>query len=481
MWDTKEIGTVEDVRESIVVVSGLASCMSGQIIDFKDGAKGMIIGFNENESSVLIFTDKERVEPKDKVVSKLQNFMVPVGQNFLGRIINALGEPLDKKGAIEEENFYPVFKEAAAILDREIIEELLETGIKIIDSVIPIGKGQRELIIGNRITGKTSLTTDVILNQKGKDVICVYCCIGKSLFDVGRTIQLLEESGALNYTIVLLAGAQASVGEQYLAPYTAASVGEYFMRQGKDVLVVFDDLTNHARTYREISLLLERYPGRDAYPGDIFYIHSQLMEKAGKLKAKLGAGSMTFLPIVETLEGDVTGYIPSNLISMTDGQIYLNSALFNEGFRPAVDLKLSVSRIGNKVQSPIMRELTAKLRLEYIQYLELRRLTKIKAGMSEEIENKLKRGEAIEHLFIQDKNKPVSLAGQIILLYALKRGLLDDLNKMVLGKVKNEIFDFTLKYNPDLIKKITQKTYLDENIEKGLVDITEQFFLKEKI
>ncbi|MEA3305991.1 MAG: F0F1 ATP synthase subunit alpha, partial [Candidatus Omnitrophota bacterium] len=312
-----------------------------------------------------------------------------------------------------------------------------------------------------------------------KDVICVYCCIGKSFSDLLKIIQLLRQSGAHEYTIVVSAIASASTGEQYLAPYTAAALGEYFMDNGRDALVVFDDLTKHAWAYREISLLMDRPPGREAYPGDIYYIHSQLLERAGKLNSELGGGSMTFLPIVETLEGDVTGYIPSNLISMTDGQIYLNSALFSEGFKPAVDLELSVSRIGNKVQSPAMRDLSEMLRLEYIQYKGLKRVTEIRTGISGETEAKLKRGAAIAGLFIQDRNSPVSTEEQIIFLYALAEGMLDDLPKLKLDKFKAEIFSFIFQSNPDLIKEIAQKKELNDSVKNGLNRALGEFFIIE--
>ena len=322
------------------------------------------------------------------------------------------------------------------------------------------------MVIGDRITGKTTLCVDVILNQRKKNVICIYCCIGKDYSSLKKVVSILKEKKALDYTVVISAIASASSGQQYLAPYTAATLGEYFMYSGKDVLVVFDDLTKHAWAYRELSLLLERPPGREAYPGDIFYIHSQLMERAGKLRKELGGGSMTFLPIVETIQGDISGFIPTNLISMTDGQIYLNTALFSEGFKPAVDLGLSVSRIGNKVQFPLMRELTQKLRLEYIQYGELLKASKLKSGSSEEIRRRLNHGEKLRQIFIQDKNQPSPFPEQVFLFYTFKTGALDSLSFQECENFKKHIFDFAKENFPELIEKLQKQDVMTEELKE---------------
>ncbi len=476
MLDIKELGAVKDIKKSVITVNGLANCMTGQVVNFESGAKGIIMGFDEKESSVLVFGGNETVRPKDPVMARMQELTIPAGKNFLGRIINPLGEPLDRKGPIKYSDLRPVLNKAAGVLDREPISEALETGVKIIDAVIPIGKGQRELIIGDRVTGKTTLAADSILNQKGKDVICVYCCIGKSYSHFSKIIQLFQRSGAFEYTIVVSAAAFSSSGEQYLAPYAAAALGEYFMYNGQDVLVIFDDLSKHAWIYREISLLMDSPPGRDAYPGDIFYLHSRLMERAAKLSSEFGGGSMTFLPIAETSEGDITGYIPSNLISMTDGQIYLSTALFKEGFRPAVDLELSVSRIGHKVQPPALRDLSETLRLEYIQYKRLAQMSKIKTDLSKEIEIRLKKGEVLTKLLTQDREAPVAVEEQIILLYALRRGLLDDLPEPKFDLFKERIFAFICQNNPDLVKAIARKKELSDMIKNGLDRAFEEFF-----
>lgn len=365
--------------------------------------------------------------------------------------------------------YYPVFREAPGVLQRVPITKVFETGNLVIDTVIPIGKGQRELIIGDRMTGKTSICIDAILNQKDKGVICIYCYIGRSYSSLKKIIETFKKKGILDYTIVVSATASSSGGEQYLAPYTACALGEYFMYAGRDVFVVFDDLTKHAWAYRQLSLLLERAPGRDAYPGDIFYLHSQLMERAGKLNHENGDGSMTFFPIVDTLQGDITGYLPSNLVSMTDGQIYLSSALFNSGIKPAIDLGLSVSRIGNKAQCPAMKELSAMLRFEYLQYNELLKVTRFKTNISEDVIQQLKHGEIMTELFIQDKNNPVSLAEELMFLYALRRKVLDTLSRDEIGSFKSGILKFVKEKSPALIKELLDNKKIDVRME-GLLD-----------
>jgi len=471
----KEYGFVKQVHKSIAKIGGLANCMNGQLVYFGDlQTKGIIAGFDENDILVLMLKTAENIKPNDKVYTKLETFGVPVGENFLGRIVNALCEPCDLKKEIQPADYFPIFQQAPGVLERVPIKEVLETGIKMIDMMIPLGKGQRELIIGDRMTGKTTIVLDTIINQKGKGIICIYCCIGKSQSTLAKAIRLLQKTHALDYTIVVAADASAPLGQQYLAPYVACSLGEYFMYKGMDVLVGFDDMTKHAWVYRQLSLLLERSPGRDAYPGDIFYLHSQLIERAGKLSPERGSGSMTFLPIVETLQGDVTGYVPSNLISMTDGQIYLSSTLFSEGFKPAIDLGLSVSRIGNKVQWPAIRELSGMLRLEYLKFKELERLTKIKSGISEEIEEKLKEKDILVELLKQESNRPVSLQEQVVLLYALRQGFLKKCNIQQVREFKNRIRDFINQKDSQLLNKILAEKSLNQemisNIEKILLD-----------
>jgi F-type H+-transporting ATPase subunit alpha len=474
--------------------------MNGQLLDITASAKGMIMGFIEDEALILLLGRTEEVKVGDRAYSSMESFKIPVGEGFLGRVVNALAEPLDGKGPVavsgsasqpvsgfnpptgqpaNPQTHYPLFRDAPSVLERVPITEVFETGLLIIDATIPIGKGQRELIIGDRMIGKSTICIDAIINQKDKGVICIYCCIGRAYASLAKIVETFKVNGALDYTIIVSATASSPVGEQYLAPYTACALGEYFMDNGKDVFVVFDDLSKHAWAYRQISLLLERSPGRDAYPGDVFYLHSQLMERAGKLSPERGSGSMTFFPIVDTLQGDITGFIPSNLVSMTDGQIYLNSALFSAGFKPAIDLGLSVSRIGNKVQCPAMKELSAMLRLEYIQYNDLVRVTRFKAGISEEVSRALKHGEIVTQLFLQDRNKPYSLEEELILLYALRQNILEVLSKEAIERFKKNILNFAKANFSQVLGELQGKKTLTPEIKKGLNECLIAFFKKE--
>lgn len=472
----REIGEIKEIKKSIVKIEGLSDCMIGQIVNFPDGTKGFVMGYNKEEVLTLLLGASEKIKAGNKVYSEREPFKLRVGDGFLGRIVNPLCEPLDGKGRIKEDAFFDIFREAPSVLDRVPVEDMFETGIRIIDSSIPIGKGQRQLIIGDRMTGKTSIALEAILNQKGKNVICIYCCIGRDYASMAKVLNIFKENNALDYIVVVAALASFPIGEQYLAPYSATTLGEYFMYSGQDVFIVFDDLTKHAWAYREISLLLERPPGREAYPGDIFYLHAQLMERAAKLSPEAGGGSMTFFPIADTLQGDVAGFIPTNLISMTDGQIYLNSTLFSEGFKPAVDLGLSVSRIGNRVQSKIMREFTRNIELEYIQYRELLRATKLRAGVSEEVQNRLRHGEKIERIFSQEKNRPSAIPEQLILFYALGQGVLDVLSDDKIEHFKKSIFHFTQSNFPDLPKKLDEGKELTDSDKKKLNDCIVRFF-----
>ncbi len=482
----REIGQIKEIKKSVAKVSGLNSCMNGELLDITANAKGMVMGFAEEEAMVLLLGKTQEIKVGDNVYSRMETFRIPVGESYLGRVVNALAQPLDGKGGILDGGFspteyYPVFRDAPGVLDRIPLTEVFQTGIMSIDAVIPVGKGQRELIVGDRMTGKTSICIDAIFNQKGKDVVCIYCCVGRSLASLENIIEALKERKALEYTIVVSAPALSSVGEQYMAPYTACTLGEYFMYNGQDVFVVFDDLTKHAWAYRQISLLLERSPGRDAYPGDIFYLHSQLMERAGKLNPEFKSGSMTFFPIVDTPQGDITGYIPSNLVSMTDGQIYLNSALFSSGIKPAIDLGLSVSRIGNKVQCPAMKELSGMLRLEYVQYLDLIKLTRFKTKLAEEASLRLKHGEVMTQLFIQDRFSLRSPEEEIILLYALKRYILDVLTAAGINYFKDNILEFARRNYPAMVEALTGSQGLTPEIKSYLDECFGDFFRDKEV
>lgn len=476
-FEVHEIGVIKSVRECIVTVKGLPSCINGQIVEFKQGGRGMVMGFNEDEVHILVLKVAGSIRTGDEIFSRGEFLNLPVGEAFLGRIVNSLCEPVDDRGPIEAQDFYPLFSEAPSVMDRVPVKETLETGTLLLDAVIPIAKGQRQLLIGDRLTGKSTVAIDAIINQKGKDIICIYSCIGKTYSSLIKTLNLFREKEVMPYTIVVNGTASCSMGEQYLTPYTATMLGEYFMKKGKDVLLIHDDLTKHAWVYRQISLLLERPPGREAYPGDIFYTHSQLMERAGYLKPDLGGGSMTFLPIVEILQGDVTGYVSSNLISMTDGQIYFNTALFNKGIKPAIDFGLSVSRIGNKAQWPAMKALSERLRLEYIQYQELLQMTQLRTtGLSKEAEEKMKRGQAITQLLIQDKNKPIAMEGEIIYLFALSLGVLDNLSVSDIQKFKDEFLNRIQEWHPGIYEEIRSEQVLNDSSIEKLYDALGKYF-----
>lgn len=466
--DIREVGIVKEVKYGIVKIDGLPSCVYGQLVQFPRGVKGMVIGFNPSEVNAIVLGQESKVSVGDVVGSLAELVNIPVGDGFLGRIVNSLGEPLDNKGDIVPSDFFPVFREAPGVMDREPITEPLLTGTKIIDLIIPIGKGQRELIIGDRQTGKSTICIDAIINQHDKNVVCIYCWVGGPQAALKKILHSLREKDALKYTIVITASADASAAEQYLVPYAAATLGEYFMYNGRDVLVIFDDLLKHAWIYRQMSLLLERSPGREAYPGDIFYLHSQLLERAGRFKEEKGGGTMTFLPITETLQGDITGYIQTNLISITDGQIYISTSLFREGFKPSIDLGLSVSRIGSKVQYPAIKELGRGLRLEYAQYREMLRLTKLRTRLSTEALEKMQRGETLKELLLQANNKPICLEEEIALFYAFKRRVLEVLPSATLKRFIQNFYSYLTDEAPDLVNRITEQKDLTDDIREDL-------------
>ncbi len=467
----KEFGTVAEIRQDVVSVSGLSNCMNGQLVLIEDKAKGVIVGFDPDYVLVLIVKAIGKIKPGDKVTTTLDAFKVPVGMSFLGRRVNALAEPIDGHGGIKEDDLYPIFNTAPTVLQREPLNQVLETGTKSIDMTLPIGKGQRMLILGDRMTGKTSVCVDAIINQRGKNVICIYCGIGKAEAALDRVSEAFNAEDVWDYGIMVTAGAADSMGQQYLVPYVATSIGEYFMyKKGMDVLVVFDDFTKHAWAYRQISLLLERAPGRDAYPGDIFYIHSQLVERAGKMKPELGGGTMTHLPIVETQQGDFAGYIPSNIISMTDGQVFLNTALFGEGFKPAVDMGLSVSRIGSKVQWPAMKKPTSMLKIDYVRFRELEKLTRIKAGSSSDLDARLEKGKVLEEVLKQDERKPWPMEDQVLLLFALQNGLFTGVAPREVRPLTARFVEHLRLRRADLVEALVNGKTMTEMLAKGLLD-----------
>jgi F-type H+-transporting ATPase subunit alpha len=481
--DIKEVGKIEELRQGIVKISGLPNCAYGAVIEFDNarlpdgqGLKGMIIEFNAQFAFGVVFGDERKIRVGDVVFSKGELLNVPVGDHFIGRVVDPLGNPIDAKGKIEQAAFYPVFRQAAGVMEREPISEPLHTGIKIIDMLIPLGKGQRELIVGDRQIGKTSIGLDTIINQKGKDVICIYCWIGGSSTAFNKIMQTLNQQGCMDYVLAVCASASSSASEQYICPYTAAALGEYFMYKGKDVLIIFDDLTKHSWVYRQMSLLLERAPGREAYPGDIFFLHSQLMERAGRLKKEFGGGTMTFFPLAETLQGDITGYICSNIVSMTDGQIYLNSGLFQEGFKPAIDLELSVSRIGSKVQCSAIRKLSQGLRYEYVHYRSLLRLTRLRTKLSPEAAQQLQRGHALYELLIQENNLPLSQAEEIAIFYAFNQKILEAISIDQVRLFKNNFFSYLSKHHGDLVNQLNDEGELTEEVKSLLDKSIREFF-----
>lgn len=479
--EVKEVGYVKDLAPGIAKLSGMPSCVYGQLVQFSRGVKGIVMGFNPHEVLVIILGDESTISLGDTVTSLSELLTVPVGDGFVGRIVNSMVQAIDGKDQPDASDYYPVFREAPGVMEREPITEPLPTGVAMIDLGIPVGKGQRELIIGDRQTGKTSVALDAIINQKGQGVTCIYCWIGGPEAALRKIIYNLRDCGALEHTIIVASPAGTSAAEQYLAPYTAAAVGEYFMNNGKDVLVVFDDLTKHAWIYRQMSLLLERSPGREAYPGDIFYLHSQLLERAGRLKGERGGGTMSFLPIVETLQGDITGYIQTNIISITDGQIYINSAYFREGFKPAIDLGLSVSRIGSRVQFPAIKDVGKGLRLEYSQYREMLRLTKLRTRLSAEAEKMMRRGRALQQLLLQPNNAPYSVEKEVALFYAFACKILENVSAEALTKFIAEFFDYLLDEDSALVGLIKDKKELTPEVRSGLEARYADFFKNLKI
>ena len=411
-----ETGTVLTVGDGISRVSGLVNCVSGELLEFENGTYGMAQNLEETSVSTVLFGDDVGISEGQTVKRTGRVVSVPVGDAMIGRVVNAIGQPIDGAVPIESSEFRPVESPAPGILDRQPVKEPLQTGIKAIDSMIPIGRGQRELIIGDRQTGKTAIAIDTILNQKGKDMICIYVAIGQKASSVAQIAELLRRHDAMSYSIIVCAGAGESASMQYIAPYAGAAIGEYFMNKGKDVLIVYDDLSKHAIAYRALSLLLGRSPGREAYPGDVFYLHSRLLERAARLSDERGGGSMTALPIVETQAGDVSAYIPTNIISITDGQIFLESSLFFSGHRPAVNVGLSVSRVGGAAQTKAMKKAVGTLRLDLAQYREMEVFTQFSSDLDEETKSQLAYGQSLMYILRQGRSAPLSQAQQIVTL-----------------------------------------------------------------
>ena len=468
---TSETGVVILVGDGIAKASGLEQCMAGELVEFSTGTFGMALNLEEDTVSIVILGSDDGIKEGDTVKRTGRVVSVPVGQAFIGRVVNALGEPIDGKGVIDAAEYRPVEAPAPGIIHREPVNVPLQTGIKAIDAMIPIGRGQRELIIGDRQTGKTTIATDTILNQKGKDVICIYVAIGQKRSTVAQIVENLTAGGAMDYTIVVSATASELAPMQYIAPYAGCAMGEHFMYQGKDVLVIYDDLSKHAVAYRAISLLIRRPPGREAYPGDVFYLHSRLLERAAHLSKDLGGGSLTALPIIETQAGDVSAYIPTNVISITDGQIFLESELFNAGIMPAVNPGISVSRVGGAAQIKAMKKVAGPLKLLYSQYRELQSFSQFGSDLDADTKARLAQGERIVEVLKQKNNAPMEAAHQVCILYAVINGFLKDVPVGKVSEFQTRLAEALELKGDKVLTAIRQTGKLTEEAENSLQEI----------
>lgn len=474
----REIGTVESVADGVAAVTGLHGVKYGEILAFDGGEKGLALDLNENGAGCILFDD-ENSYAGEKVYKTGKTAGVGVSDEIIGRVINALGEPIDGKGSFAIERYMPVESPAPAIIDRSPVNEPLKTGILTVDAMFPIGKGQRELIVGDRQTGKTSLAIDAILNQKGKNVICVYCAVGQKASTVKRLVKTLEENGALEYTVVVFSSAAESAPMQYIAPFSACAVSEYFMHEGKDVLVVYDDLSKHAVAYRTLSLLLGRSPGREAYPGDIFYLHSRLLERSAKLSEEKGGGSITALPIVETLGGDVSAYIPTNVISITDGQLFLESELFLSGQRPAVNVGLSVSRVGGSAQTKAMKKAVGSLRLELAQYREMKTFAQFSGDLDESVKNQFEFGKALTEILVQPLEKPYSEWQEVVILVVSLAKITVGLKSGTIRGFFNEFLPYFAEKYSGVVSDIESGKILSDD-DAAVIKSGAERFIKEK-
>ena len=480
-----ETGTVTMVGDGIARAAGLDNCMAGELVQFESGTYGMAQNLEENSVSIVLLGDDEGIKEGSTIKRTGKVVSVPVGEGMIGRVVNALGQPIDGKGPIEAADYRAIESPAPGILDRQPVKQPLQTGIKAIDSMIPIGRGQRELIIGDRQTGKTVIATDTIINQKGKDVLCIYVAIGQKRSTVATLVENLEKNGAMAYTTVVCATASELSPLQYIAPYAGCAMGEYFMNKGRPVLIIYDELSKHAVAYRALSLLIRRPPGREAYPGDVFYLHSRLLERAAKLSDAKGGGSLTALPIIETQAGDVSAYIPTNVISITDGQIFLETELFHAGIRPAVNPGISVSRVGGNAQIKAMKKVAGTLKLIYSQYRELQGFAQFGSDLDADTKARLAQGERIVEVLKQDRNSPVAVEKQVAILYATIHGYLKEVAVSDIAEYEQRLYDYldenvtaagvmeTIRTTGDL------KPETEEQLKQVLADFTAQF-LKEK-
>ena len=479
--DVYEVGTVLQVGDGIARVYGLKKVMAGELVEFPHEIMGMVLNLEEDNVGVILLGEDILIKEGDLVKRTKRVVEVPVGDALVGRVVNPLGQPLDGKGKIDTKHFSLLERKATGVVTRQPVKEPLATGLKAIDSMIPIGRGQRELIIGDRQTGKTAIAIDTIINQTGKDVICVYVAIGQKASTVAKVIKTLEEHGAMEHTIVVAASASEPAPLQYIAPYAGAAMGEYFRDNGRHALVVYDDLTKHAWAYREVSLLLRRPPGREAYPGDVFYLHSRLLERAAKLSDELGGGSLTALPIIETQAGDVSAYIPTNVISITDGQIFLESGLFYSGVRPAINVGISVSRVGGNAQIKAMKQVAGSLRLDLAQYREMEAFAKFGSDLDEATQHQLRRGERLVEILKQGQYSPIPFEKQIAIIYAATNGYLDKLPVGVLLRFEAEFIEYLEMRYSNILSEIAEKKVLSDEIKESLNKALDQFLSTFKV
>ncbi|WP_353663052.1 F0F1 ATP synthase subunit alpha [Hydrogenimonas sp. SS33] len=473
--DIDETGKVVSVADGIAQVFGLNNVMAGEMVEFEDGEKGMVLNLEESSVGIVILGKGVNVREGMSVKRLGQLLKVPVGKEIVGRVVNALGEPIDGKGPIEAKEYRFVEEKAPGIMARKSVHEPLQTGIKAIDALVPIGRGQRELIIGDRQTGKTTVAVDSIISQKGQGVICIYVAVGQKQSTVASIVRKLEEHGAMDYTIVVNAGASESAALQFLAPYAGVTMGEYFRDNGQHALIVYDDLSKHAVAYREMSLILRRPPGREAFPGDVFYLHSRLLERAAKLSDDLGAGSLTALPIIETQAGDVSAYIPTNVISITDGQIFLETNLFNSGIRPAINVGISVSRVGGAAQIKAMKQVSGTLRLDLAQYRELEAFAQFASDLDDATRAQLERGARMVEVLKQPPYSPLPVEKQILIIYAGANGYLDDIPVSAVTKFEAELYPFVEANYPEVFEQLREKKKIDDEVEALMKKALEEF------
>ena len=465
------MGTVIQVADGIARIHGLAKAMQGELLEFPGDVYGMVLNLEEDNVGAVLLGDKKNISEGDTVKTTGRVVEVPVGDELTGRVVNALGQPIDGKGPITSDTFRRIERVAHGVIERKSVDTPLQTGIKAIDAMIPIGRGQRELIIGDRQTGKTSIAVDTIINQKGQNVHCIYVAIGQKASTVASIVKTFEDYGAMDYTTVVVSTASDLAPLQYIAPYSGCAIGEEWMERGEDVLVVYDDLTKHAAAYRTLSLLLKRPPGREAYPGDVFYLHSRLLERASRLSEDLGGGSLTALPIIETQAGDVSAYIPTNVISITDGQIYLETEMFNAGFRPAINAGLSVSRVGGSAQIKAMKKIAGPIRVELAQYRELASFAQFGSELDEATKNQLAQGERIREILKQPNYKPMAVEYQIIIIFAATKKLLLDVPTDKVLEFEEKLFKFVESKHPEIAAEIRDKKEISDELAKKLTDV----------